>query len=63
MCLCKWEEELLEHLIPAIRHHRSVGYMNAAQIKRTESVLMKSTLPEQTCQALIQRQLNAVLKQ
>jgi len=26
-------------------------------------VLMKSTLPEQTCQALIPRQLNDVLKQ
>ena len=37
--------------------------MNAAQIKRTGSVLMKSTLPEQTCQALIPRQLNDVLKQ
>jgi len=37
--------------------------MNAVKSKRTGSVLMKSTLPEQTCQALIPRQLNNVLKQ
>jgi hypothetical protein len=37
--------------------------VNAAKSKRTGSVLMKSTLPEQTCQAPIPRQLNDVLKQ
>ena len=37
--------------------------MNAAKSERTGTVLMKSRLPEQTCQALISRQLNDVLKQ
>jgi len=49
MCLCKWEEELLEHLIPAIRHHRSVGYMNAAQIKRVsvdEKDITRTNMPD-----------------
>ena len=40
-----------------------MGYVNAAKNKRTGPVLMKSTLPEQTCQALIPRKLNGVLKQ
>ena len=61
MCLCKWEEEIQK--LDFVEGEMCGGYENAAQIKRTGSVLMKRTLPEQTCQTLTPKQLNAVLMQ